>query len=54
MSEYNPNPKSHFYVSLAKSIIRIVAGVCMFIGHLHSAGALLIIAELLGIAEEVV
>jgi len=51
---YNPDPKTHFYISLIKSIFRIAAGGALFIGYMASAGALLIFAELLGIAEEVV
>jgi hypothetical protein len=53
--------KRHFYISLVKSVVRIGAGG-MFIhaGYalevpfvpLIAAGALLIIAEVLGIAEE--
>jgi len=46
--------KGHFYVSLAKSLIRIVAGGAFIIGHVAEAGALLILAEVLGIAEEMV
>jgi len=46
--------RKHFYVSLAKSLIRIVAGGALLVGHVAEAGALLIIAEVLGIAEEMV
>jgi hypothetical protein len=42
----------HFRISLMKSCLRIVAGVTLIRGELYIAGALLIIAELLGIAEE--
>ena len=44
----------HFYASLAKSVIRIVAGACVIIGNFPIAGALIIAAEVLGIVEEVV
>jgi hypothetical protein len=44
----------HFYVSLAKSAIRIVAGVCLISGDLVLAGAGFILAEVLGILEELV
>ena len=37
---------------LIKSSIRIVAGITLCSGHLIPAGILLIVAELLGIAEE--
>ena len=46
--------KGHFFVSLAKSGVRIIAGVALMAGHLVTAGLLLILAELLGIAEEMV
>ena len=44
----------HFYVSLAKSAIRIVAGVCLISCDLVLAGAGFILAEVLGIVEELV
>ena len=37
---------------LIKSSIRIVAGITLCSGHIIPAGILLIVAELLGIAEE--
>ena len=46
--------KGHFYVSLAKSAIRIVAGGCLITGNLLMAGICLIMAEVLGIVEELV
>ena len=64
---FNIQPKDtsqgHFYISLAKSFIRIVAGVCLIlvdvepitaISFIKTAGALLIAAEVLGIFEELV
>ena len=48
----HPDPKKHLVISLAKSGLRIVAGIFLFVGMLKSAGALLIIAELGGIVEE--
>jgi hypothetical protein len=44
----------HFYVSLVKSIIRIGAGGCLIQGNLLMAGFCLIMAEILGIIEELV
>ena len=44
----------HFYVSLVKSSVRILAGVALVMGHFVTAGILLILAELLGIVEEMV
>jgi len=46
--------RGHFYVSLAKSLIRIVAGGALLVGHIPVAGALFIVAEVLGIIEEMV
>jgi hypothetical protein len=46
--------RGHFYVSLVKSAIRIVAGVCLIQGNLLMAGVCFIMAEVLGIVEELV
>lgn len=46
--------KGHFIVSLAKSILRIGAGIFLFAGILKSAAVLFIVAELLGVLEELV
>lgn len=42
----------HFRISLAKSAIRIVAGAALAMGSLYTAGISLVVAELLGIIEE--
>jgi hypothetical protein len=56
MIEIQPRDTSrgHFYISLVKSIVRIGAGGCLIQGNLFFAGFLLIFAEVLGIAEELV
>jgi len=53
--------KGHFYVSLAKSGVRIFAGLALAGGgwlemnpYIQAAGFLLVFAEVLGIAEELV
>ena len=46
--------KGHFYVSMVKSALRIVAGGNLVLGNLFWAGTFLILAELLGILEELV
>jgi hypothetical protein len=46
--------RGHFYVSIVKSIIRIGAGGCLIQGNLLMAGFCLIMAEILGIVEEIV
>jgi hypothetical protein len=43
---------THFWISLIKSKVRIVAGVMLCVDDIWKAGILLIIAELLGIVEE--
>jgi hypothetical protein len=45
----------HFYISLVKSIIRIMAGVALMMAdgwYFNAAGGMLIGAEILGIIEE--
>jgi hypothetical protein len=56
MIEIQPKDTSrgHFYVSLVKSVLRIVAGLALTQGLLLEAGAFLIAAEILGIVEELV
>jgi hypothetical protein len=49
-----PDPDCHLVISLIKSVIRIAAGLAVCSGHLIPAGILFIVAETLGIAEELV
>jgi hypothetical protein len=53
MQPKESNSKTHFWISLVKSAFRIGAGYTLIIGDFFSAGLLLIIAEGLGIAEEI-
>lgn len=46
--------KGHFYVSLAKSVLRIIAAGFLASGWLLGAGIFFGLAELLGIVEEMV
>ena len=46
--------KGHFYVSLVKSVLRILAGTAFCWGFIFAGGMLLILAEGLGIVEELV
>ena len=46
--------KGHFYVSLAKSAIRVFAGIALINSNLMLAGSLIIAAEALGVLEEMV
>ena len=50
----HPDPVKHKYISFAKSGVRIAAGFALAFGMLWSAGGLLVLAEVLGIAEEMV
>ena len=42
----------HFIVSMWKSAVRIGAGIFLFASLLKSAAVLLILAEILGVVEE--
>lgn len=53
-NDYIPNPQLHLYISIIKSGLRIAAGVALFIFMFKSAAALFILAEVLGILEELV
>ena len=44
--------KFHFYVSLAKSGVRIAAGIALCMGAIFLSGLLFVAAEVLGIVEE--
>lgn len=44
--------KKHFYISLVKSGIRFGAGGFLIVGNLVVAGVLFILAEVLGVLEE--
>ena len=46
--------KGHFYVSIAKSAVRIAAGAALVVGAFVVTGWLIILAEILGIVEELV
>lgn len=50
----HPDPKLHLQLSLVKSGVRILAGVALLFGSLWYCGICLIVAELIGIAEELV
>lgn len=54
-AEYrHPDPIKHKYISFAKSGTRILAGVALCFSMFWYAGGLLVLAEILGIAEEIV
>jgi len=49
-----PDPKKHQQISFVKSGLRIIAAFCLANSTFAAAGLLFILAELLGIAEEMV
>jgi len=46
--------KGHFWVSMVKSAVRMAAGALLITGNLLMAGVCLIMAEVLGVVEEMV
>ena len=53
----HPDPKKHQYISFVKSVWRIIAGVALCFSpdtYIMLAGASLVVAEILGIVEELV
>jgi len=50
----HPDPIKHKYISFAKSGMRIFAGIFLCFGQFYAAGTFFILAEVLGIAEEMV
>ena len=46
--------RGHFYISMFKSGIRMMAGFALMGGGIFTCGLLLIIAEVLGVVEELV
>ena len=53
MQPKESNTSTHFWISLVKSGFRVGAGLRLTHGDFMSAGVLLIIAEALGVAEEI-
>ena len=53
MQEKESKTNWHFWTSMIKSVIRIVACWRLFEGDLHEAAGYFILAESLGIVEEI-
>ena len=49
-----PDPDRHRTISFIKSGVRILAGIALIYGSFITTGILLIVAEILGIVEEIV
>lgn len=54
MTTLRKKVNGHFIFSSIKSIVRVAAGVFLATGNFLISGALFIIAEILGVAEELV
>jgi len=58
MIQFDFQPKDtgrgHFYVSIAKSAVRLAAGIALIMVGFALPGCLFILAEILGIVEELV
>lgn len=50
----HPDPLKHKYISFVKSGFRIVAGFALATGYFQAAGLLFVLAEVLGVVEEMV
>lgn len=53
VQEKGSKAKTHFYISLIKSALRIVGCYFLFKNELGTAAFMLALAEVLGIAEEI-
>ena len=53
MQKKESKTNSHFWISFIKSVIRFVACYFLFNGDLQSSALLFVLAEGLGIAEEI-
>ena len=49
-----PDPKWHLRISLLKSLLRFGAGFYLILGNVVMAGVLVVLAEILGVLEELV
>ena len=52
MQEKESKTSWHFKISIVKSILRIVAGTALIFSNFIAAGSFLVVAEILGILEE--
>lgn len=46
--------KAHLHISLVKSVFRMLAGAALMSQMFYTGGLLIIIAEVLGVLEEIV
>ena len=52
MQPKESNTNFHFRISVFKSILRIIAGIALMSEYVVTAGCFFIVAEILGIIEE--
>ena len=52
MQEKESHTNWHFRISVFKSILRIIAGIALLSDSMMAAGCFFIVAEILGIIEE--
>lgn len=52
MQEKESRTNWHFKISLFKSVLRIIAGIALVSEYVATAGCFFIVAEILGIIEE--
>ena len=52
MQEKESHTNWHFKISVFKSILRIIAGIALLSDNMMAAGCFFIVAEILGIIEE--
>ena len=52
MQEKESKTNWHFRISMFKSVLRIIAGTALMFGYIATGGCFLIVAEILGIIEE--
>ena len=50
----SPDPRKHLFTSIVKSTVRIIACTSLIFGSYIICGVLLVVAEILGILEELV
>jgi hypothetical protein len=53
MQEKGSKANSHFWISIVKSVIRMGAAYSLFTLDFTTSGILFVVAEILGVAEEI-
>lgn len=53
MQKKESKTNTHFWISMSKSCLRIIACVALYCGDLEVTAVFFLVAEVLGIAEEI-